>query len=42
MFIQAKMGMIDECEISLQVLRGFETDISIELNDIKVHSILMF
>ncbi|KMZ72644.1 putative Transporter [Zostera marina] len=31
----AKMGMIDECEISLQVLRGFETDISIELNDIK-------
>ncbi|KAI6688254.1 hypothetical protein NL676_025082 [Syzygium grande] len=31
----AKMGMIDDCEASLQVLRGFETDINSELNEIK-------
>ncbi|XP_057251496.1 sugar transporter ERD6-like 6 isoform X2 [Beta vulgaris subsp. vulgaris] len=31
----AKMGMMEECEASLQVLRGFDTDISIEMNEIK-------
>uniref|UniRef100_A0A7N0ZX66 Major facilitator superfamily (MFS) profile domain-containing protein n=1 Tax=Kalanchoe fedtschenkoi TaxID=63787 RepID=A0A7N0ZX66_KALFE len=31
----AKMGMTEEFESSLQVLRGFDTDISIELNEIK-------
>lgn len=31
----AKMGMTDEFEASLQVLRGFDTDISVEVNDIK-------
>ncbi|XAR73864.1 hypothetical protein NMG60_11007977 [Bertholletia excelsa] len=31
----AKMGMMEESETSLQVLRGFETDISIEVNEIK-------
>ncbi|KAL5714454.1 hypothetical protein ACHQM5_016417 [Ranunculus cassubicifolius] len=31
----AKMGMIEDCEASLQVLRGFESDITLELNDIK-------
>ncbi|EYU45171.1 hypothetical protein MIMGU_mgv1a004641mg [Erythranthe guttata] len=31
----AKMGMTDEFEASLQVLRGFDTDISIEVNEIK-------
>ncbi|KAK1395630.1 Sugar transporter ERD [Heracleum sosnowskyi] len=31
----AKMGMTEEFEISLQVLRGFETDISLEVNEIK-------
>ncbi|GJM89779.1 hypothetical protein PR202_ga05999 [Eleusine coracana subsp. coracana] len=31
----AKMDMMDDCEISLQVLRGFETDITAEVNDIK-------
>ncbi|KAL7117326.1 hypothetical protein ACP275_03G064800 [Erythranthe tilingii] len=31
----AKMGMADEFEASLQVLRGFDTDISIEVNEIK-------
>ncbi|KAL8144069.1 hypothetical protein V2J09_017101 [Rumex salicifolius] len=31
----AKMGMIDEFETSLQVLRGFDTDITAEVNDIK-------
>lgn len=30
------MGMTDEFETSLQVLRGFETDISAEVNEIKV------
>ncbi|KAE8665889.1 Sugar transporter ERD6-like 4 [Hibiscus syriacus] len=31
----AKMGMMEEAEASLQVLRGFNTDISVEINDIK-------
>lgn len=34
------MGMTEDFEISLQVLRGFETDISLEVNEIKVHCIL--
>ncbi|KAB5569872.1 hypothetical protein DKX38_003665 [Salix brachista] len=32
---QAKMGMTEDFESSLQVLRGFDTDISIEVNEIK-------
>ncbi|KAB1220636.1 Sugar transporter ERD6-like 6 [Morella rubra] len=31
----AKMGMTEEFEASLQVLRGFDADISIEVNEIK-------
>ncbi|KAJ0795588.1 putative major facilitator, sugar transporter, major facilitator superfamily [Helianthus annuus] len=31
----AKMGMTDDFEASLQVLRGFDTDITVEVNDIK-------
>ncbi|KAF9612328.1 hypothetical protein IFM89_038931 [Coptis chinensis] len=31
----AKMGLMEDFEISLQVLRGFETDISFEVNEIK-------
>ncbi|KAK9009140.1 hypothetical protein V6N11_080609 [Hibiscus sabdariffa] len=31
----AKMGMTEDFEFSLQVLRGFDTDISIEVNEIK-------
>ncbi|KAJ0256486.1 Sugar transporter ERD6-like 4 [Hirschfeldia incana] len=31
----AKMGMNDDFETSLQVLRGFETDITVEVNEIK-------
>ncbi|KAI6688840.1 hypothetical protein NL676_025668 [Syzygium grande] len=31
----AKMGMTEEFEASLQVLRGFDTDISFEVNEIK-------
>ncbi|KAL5662733.1 hypothetical protein ACJX0J_029858, partial [Zea mays] len=31
----AKMNMMDDCETSLQVLRGFDADITAELNDIK-------
>ncbi|KAB1214567.1 Sugar transporter ERD6-like 6 [Morella rubra] len=31
----AKMGMAEDFEASLQVLRGFDTDISIEVNEIK-------
>ncbi|KAK1389337.1 MFS transporter, SP family, solute carrier family 2 (Facilitated glucose transporter), member 8 [Heracleum sosnowskyi] len=31
----AKMGMTEDFEVSLQVLRGFETDISLEVNEIK-------
>lgn len=34
--MQAKMGMTDDFETSLQVLRGFETDITVEVNEIKV------
>lgn len=30
------MGMTDDFEASLQVLRGFETDITSEVNEIKV------
>ncbi|KAL6574326.1 hypothetical protein OROHE_001230 [Orobanche hederae] len=36
--LDAKMGMTDDFEASLQVLRGFETDISVEVNEIKVRS----
>lgn len=39
--IQAKMGMTEDFEASLQVLRGFDTDISIEVNEIKV-TVTMF
>uniref|UniRef100_A0A0A9E966 Major facilitator superfamily (MFS) profile domain-containing protein n=1 Tax=Arundo donax TaxID=35708 RepID=A0A0A9E966_ARUDO len=31
----AKMNLMDDCETSLQVLRGFETDITSEMSDIK-------
>ncbi|XP_073137015.1 sugar transporter ERD6-like 6 [Henckelia pumila] len=31
----AKMGMTDDFEASLQVLRGFDTDITVEVNEIK-------
>ncbi|KAK6924369.1 Major facilitator, sugar transporter-like [Dillenia turbinata] len=31
----AKMGLMEDFETSLQVLRGFDTDISAEVNDIK-------
>lgn len=34
--IQAKMGMTEDFEASLQVLRGFDTDITVEVNEIKV------
>lgn len=30
------MGMTEDFEASLQVLRGFDTDISLEVNEIKV------
>ena len=30
------MGMTDDFEVSLQVLRGFDADISLEVNEIKV------
>ncbi|KAK6125531.1 hypothetical protein DH2020_040730 [Rehmannia glutinosa] len=33
---QAKMGLNEDFETSLQVLRGFDTDISIEVNEIKI------
>ena len=33
---QAKMGMTEDFETSLQVLRGFDTDITLEVNEIKV------
>lgn len=33
---QAKMGMTEDFEASLQVLRGFDTDISAEVHEIKV------
>lgn len=35
------MGMTEEFEASLQVLRGFDTDISIEVNEIKVSSFII-
>ncbi|CAN1121931.1 Sugar transporter ERD6-like 6 [Linum perenne] len=35
----AKMGMTEEFETSLQVLRGFDTDITAEVNEIKVTNI---
>jgi MFS transporter, SP family, ERD6-like sugar transporter len=35
LFIQAKMGLVEDAELSLQVLRGFETDITAEMNEIK-------
>lgn len=35
--VQAKMGMMEDFEASLQVLRGFDADISLEVNEIKVH-----
>lgn len=31
----AKMGMMEDFEVSLQVLRGFDTDITLEVNEIK-------
>lgn len=34
------MGMTEEFEASLQVLRGFDTDISIEVNEIKVEIVV--
>lgn len=30
------MGMMEDFEASLQVLRGFDTDITVEVNEIKV------
>ncbi|KAG4924248.1 hypothetical protein JHK87_049788 [Glycine soja] len=36
LLLDAKMGMIDEFETSLQVLRGFDTDISFEVHEIKI------
>lgn len=30
------MGLTDDFETSLQVLRGFDTDITVEVNEIKV------
>lgn len=35
------MGMTEEFETSLQVLRGFDTDISIEVNEIKVKILII-
>ncbi|KAK8944046.1 Sugar transporter ERD6-like 6 [Platanthera guangdongensis] len=32
----AKMGMMEDFEVSLQVLRGFDTDITVEVNEIKI------
>jgi len=37
---QAKMGMTEDFESSLQVLRGFDTDISVEVHEIKVFSVV--
>jgi SP family sugar porter-like MFS transporter len=34
------MGMTEDFESSLQVLRGFNTDISVEVNEIKVLNVL--
>ncbi|RWW59205.1 hypothetical protein BHE74_00033873 [Ensete ventricosum] len=35
-FMQAKMGMMEDFEASLQVLRGFDADITVEVNEVKV------
>lgn len=32
------MHMMDDCETSLQILRGFDADITAEVNDIKVRT----
>lgn len=37
----AKMGMMEDFEASLQVLRGFDTDTTTEVNEIKVPSFLI-
>jgi MFS transporter, SP family, ERD6-like sugar transporter len=34
------MNMTDDCETSLQVVRGFDADLTSELNDIKVSTSL--
>lgn len=34
------MKMMDDFEASLQVLRGFETDITAEVNDIKASNFI--
>jgi hypothetical protein len=39
---QAKMNKMDDFETSLQVLRGFETDITSEVNDIKARTCIFF
>lgn len=36
------MGMTDDFEASLQVLRGFDTDISVEVHEIKVNLFPLF
>lgn len=35
------MGMTDDFESSLQVLRGFDTDITVEVNEIKVNLLMI-
>lgn len=35
------MGMTDDFESSLQVLRGFDTDITVEVNEIKVNFLML-
>ncbi|RZS09377.1 hypothetical protein BHM03_00040454 [Ensete ventricosum] len=35
-FMQAKMGMMEDFEASLQVLRGFDADITVEVNEVKI------
>lgn len=34
------MGNFEDFETSLQVLRGFDTDISLEINEIKVNQFM--
>lgn len=34
------MGMTEDFEASLQVLRGFDTDITTEVNEIKVSNVI--
>jgi hypothetical protein len=36
------MGLMDDFETSLQVLRGFDTDISVEVHEIKVYGIISY